>query len=99
EHKNLARLRVSDIDIVLGVHGHALRCHHRILVALRTFNEPVFLPVEIEDVDTPGSRVCDDHPPSRVDGNAVGPNKIGMLGLPSNRVQELRPKTWLASYI
>ncbi len=64
EHKNLARLRISYVDIVLGIDGHALRREHGILPRIAPREEFIFLLLEVEDVHARRRYIGNDDAPA-----------------------------------
>ena len=81
ENKNLANLGIRYINVVLCVHGDALRRKHRILVFISTLDELVLVLFQVEDVNSVCAGVGNDRTPTRIHDNAVRPDKLRMFGL------------------
>ena len=80
EDKNLARVRIGYIDIVLGIDGDALRRCHRVFALFLALDELVLALREIEDVHTGGSRIGHNDASARIGGNSIGAHEETVIG-------------------
>ena len=95
KHKNLPRLRVRHINIVLRIHGHALRRDHRILPRITPRQKFIFLRLKIEYVNPHRRRVAHNDPSPRIRHHAVRTDQIMKIRLSRDHVHHPRPKTSL----
>src|SRR5579863_9182559 len=95
KYENLSRKRVGHVDVVLRIHGNALRRQHRILAAVFAGQEFVLLFREVENMYAVRPGVGDDDPPARIGGDAVGSNQKAEVGLARDGVDDFRPETAL----
>ena len=92
--ENLSGIRIGDIDIVLGIDGHALWRYKRIFPALAR-QKFVLLFFEIEDVNAGKSGICDDDASARVGYNAIGPHHLVEVRRPCDDIDNPVPEAAL----
>src|ERR1700733_684033 len=98
EDKDLARVRVGHINVVVGVDGNALRRNEAIHVAIAR-NEFVFLFFEIEDVNSGRPRIGNDDASVRILNHRIGTDQRVKVGSARNNVDQLVPEAALKSHI
>src|SRR5215813_7837686 len=96
EHENLPAARVRDIDVVLRIHGHALRLEHVVFGFFLPLEEFVLVLRRVEDVHAVQAQIRHDHSPVRINGHAVRPHHLFVVGLARNSVEKLAPDVLLS---
>ncbi len=99
EDKDLSRLRIGNVNVVLVIDGDALRRQHRVASLLFALDELVLLLSEIEDVDALGARIGHNDPPVRVGHHAVGANQEVEVGRADNEVEDFGEETLIGLYV
>ena len=95
EDEHLARLRIGHVDVVLGIHGDALRRQHRIFSFIDARQELVFLLLKIEDVYAEGARVGHNDASAGIDRDAVRADQAVEFRLAGHEVEHFGPEAAL----